>query len=47
MGQRVCLTAFPQTALEALLREQQIEVLDARCVNFTPMEGAEPERQLF
>jgi ubiquinone/menaquinone biosynthesis C-methylase UbiE len=47
MGQRVRLTAFPQAALEALLREQQLEVLDARCVSFTPKEGAPPERQLF
>jgi ubiquinone/menaquinone biosynthesis C-methylase UbiE len=47
MGQTVRLTAFPQPALEALLREQQLEVLDARCVSFTPKEGAAPERQLF
>jgi len=47
MGQVVRLTAFPQAALEALLREQEFEVLDARGVSFTPREGAEPERQLF
>jgi ubiquinone/menaquinone biosynthesis C-methylase UbiE len=47
MGQTVRLTAFPQAALEALLREQQLEVLDARRVAFTPREGAAPELQLF
>jgi ubiquinone/menaquinone biosynthesis C-methylase UbiE len=47
MGQTAHLTAFPQAALEALLREQQFEVLDARRVSFTPREGAEPEQQLF
>ena len=47
MGQMARLTAFPQAALEALLREQAFDVLDARCVSFTPKQGAEPERQLF
>jgi ubiquinone/menaquinone biosynthesis C-methylase UbiE len=47
MGQMAHLTAFPQAALEALLREQGFEVLDARSVSFTPKPGAEPERQLF
>lgn len=47
IGQTVRLTAFPQAALEELLREQGFEVLDARLVSFTPKEGAEPERQLF
>jgi ubiquinone/menaquinone biosynthesis C-methylase UbiE len=47
MGQMARLTAFPQAALEALLREQGFELLDARHVDFTPREGAPPERQLF
>jgi ubiquinone/menaquinone biosynthesis C-methylase UbiE len=47
IGQMARLTAFPQAALEALLREQEFELLDARRVNFTPREGAEPEQQLF
>jgi ubiquinone/menaquinone biosynthesis C-methylase UbiE len=47
MGQMVHLTAFPQAALEALLREQGFDVLDARSVSFTPKGAAEPERQLF
>jgi len=47
MGQMARLTAFPQAALETLLREQGFEVLDARSVSFTPGEGAHPERQLF
>jgi hypothetical protein len=47
MGQMARLTAFPQPALEALLREQEFEVLDARSLSYTPREGAEPERQLF
>jgi len=47
MGQMARLTAFPQAALEALLREQEFEVLDARGVSLTPRGGAEPERQLF
>jgi hypothetical protein len=47
MGQVARLTAFPQAALEALLREQGFELLHARRVDFTPRAGAEPERQLF
>jgi hypothetical protein len=47
IGQMARLTAFPQPALEALLREQEFEVLDARSLSFTPKEGTEPERQLF
>jgi ubiquinone/menaquinone biosynthesis C-methylase UbiE len=47
MGQQASLTAFPQAALEAVLREQGFEILDARRVSFAPREGAEPEQQLF
>lgn len=47
MGQVARLTAFPQAALEALLREHGFALLDARHVDFTPKAGAEPERQLF
>jgi ubiquinone/menaquinone biosynthesis C-methylase UbiE len=47
IGQTVRLTAFPQAALEEVLREQRFEMLDARVVSFTPKEGAHPERQIF
>jgi predicted TPR repeat methyltransferase len=47
IGQRLRLTAFPQADLEALIRGEGLEIVDATGVAFTPGPGAEPERQLF